>query len=61
MQTLKTLPHDFSICQLESTVPADLCAEYCFFAKTAEEISLVCPTAHTPACALSREDGWRAL
>ena len=33
----------------------------CFFARTDEEISLVCETAHVPENTTAREDGWRAM
>jgi len=34
---------------------------FCFTAKTDEEYSLVCSTAHTPPNTIEREDGWRAM
>ena len=61
MQILKTLPYEFSVCQLDSTTSVNFGSEYCFFARTAEEISLVCPTHQVPAHTLHREDGWRGL
>ena len=61
MQILKTLPYEFSVCQLDSTTSVNFGSEYCFFARTAEEISLVCPTTDVPSNAIEREDGWRAF
>ena len=61
MQILKTLPYEFSVCQLDSTTSVNFGSEYCFFARTAEEISLVCPTHQVTAHTLHREDGWRGL
>ncbi len=36
MQILKTLPYEFSVCQLDSTTSVNFGSEYCFFARTAE-------------------------
>ena len=61
---LEVLVPAFSVCKLES-LPADVTgmleAGTCFIARTADEVSLVCETAHAPANALAREDDWRAL
>lgn len=58
--TLKVLPEVFSVCQLAS--PTVACTEpYCFAAKTADEVSLVCPTKLVPPETVRREDGWRAF
>lgn len=61
MVTLKALPYDFSVCQLAGTAEVSLDTKYCFFAGTAEELSLVCPTCDVPAHTLCREDGWQGL
>ncbi len=59
--TIRPLPHAFTICKLADpqTIPFD--SEFCFVAKTDEELSLVCPTDRAPAGALAREDGFRAF
>ena len=59
--TLETLPAELTVCKLRdlSALPTD--TELCFFARTDEELSLVCPTADVPADALERSDGWRAF
>jgi len=58
---LKCLPQAFSVCKVKSLAQADLSREFVFFAKTDEELSLVCETTHVPADTLAREDGWRAF
>lgn len=58
---LKVLPHRFSVCKVNDAACAYLNAPFCFFAKTDEEISLVCPTDYAPPQTLAREDGWRAF
>ena len=58
---LELLKLRFTVCQLETPVQADVTAPFTFLAKTDEEVSLVCPTAACPACALNRQDGWRCL
>lgn len=58
---LELLPMEFTVCQIKSAQEADLSVPYTFFARTDEEISLVCPIAACPPCALNRQDGWRCL
>ncbi len=58
---LKALDLDLTVCQVPSVRDVDLSAGFFFFARTDEEISLVCATADVPACATAREDGWRAF
>lgn len=58
---LKILKQDFSIGKLHDVSQADLQNEFCFFAKTDQENSLVCPTEFMPDDMIEREDGWRAL
>ena len=57
---LKVLPHSFTVCKVSDTAPMPN-APFCFFARTDEELSLVCPTESAPAATLAREDGWRAF
>lgn len=59
--TLKLLPMEFSVCRLSDGAAIDLSAPFCFFAKTDEETSLVCPTDRCPKDAERRKDGWIAL
>ena len=58
---LKILKQDFSIGKLHDVSQADLQNEFCFFAKTDQENSLVCPTEFRPDDMIEREDGWRAF
>ena len=58
---LKILKQDFSIGKLHDGSQADLQNEFCFFAKTDQENSLVCPTEFMPDDMIEREDGWRAF
>lgn len=58
---LKILKQDFSIGKLHDVSQADLQNEFCFFAKTDQENSLVCPTKIMPDNMIEREDGWRAF
>ena len=57
----KILKQDFSIGKLHDVSQADLQNEFCFFAKTDQENSLVCPTEFMPDDMIEREDGWRAF
>ena len=54
---LKKIEGRFTVCRLADVSAIDLKREYCFAAKTDEEISLVCRTADAPEHTLQREDG----
>ena len=58
---LKSLPYRFTVCKLKSVgdLPAD--KDFCFTAKTDEEISLVCKTEDVPDETLERDDGWKGF
>ncbi|MBQ1298080.1 MAG: ACT domain-containing protein [Clostridiales bacterium] len=58
---LKTLPYRFTVCKLMSVgdLPSDV--DFCFTAKTDEEISLVCKTEDVPEKTLVRDDGWKGF
>lgn len=58
--TLKVLPEAFTVCQPASAT-VECAAPYYFAAKTADEVSLVCPTKLLPPETVRREDGWRAF
>lgn len=58
---LKRLPQTFSVCKLADAAEIPWMDEFCFVAKTDEELSLVCETQRVPAGTLAREDGWRGL
>ena len=51
----------FSVCKVEDATQIDLSKDFCFIAKTDEEISLVCPTKNVPAVTSARDDGWRGF
>ena len=59
--TLQILPQAFTVCKLQRMEDADLSRPIWFFARTEQEISLVCETAHVPADTAAREDGWRGM
>ena len=58
---LKTIPYRFTVCKLMSVgdLPSDI--DFCFTAKTDEEISLVCKTTDVPENTLVRDDGWKGF
>lgn len=58
---LKTIPYRFTVCKLMSVgdLPSDV--DFCFTAKTDEEISLVCKTEDVPEKTLIRDDGWKGF
>ena len=58
---LKKIEGRFTVCRFADISEVDLEREYCFAAKTDEEISLVCRTSDVPEHPLQREDGWRAF
>jgi len=58
---LEVIGQRFSVCKVDSVSQVDLGAPFCFFARTDEELSLVCPTEQVPSGATAREDGWRAF
>jgi hypothetical protein len=58
---LQTMKYEFSICKLRKLAQIDFEDEFCFVAKTDEELSLVCTTGRVPADTLQKDDGWRAF
>ena len=58
---IKALTDLFSVCKVEDATKIDLSKDFCFIAKTDEEISLVCPTENVPAVTSARDDGWRGF
>lgn len=55
---LKKVPCELSICKLNSIAGIKLNLDFCFFAKTDDEISLVCKTEDVPFDVITRDDGW---
>ena len=58
---LKALPDSLTVCKIASLSDFDMSADFFFFARTDEELSLVCKTEDTPAETIARDDGWRAF
>ena len=58
---IKALTDLFSVCKVEDATQIDLSKDFCFIARTDEEISLVCPTKNVPAVTSARDDGWRGF
>ncbi|NLB44673.1 MAG: ACT domain-containing protein [Clostridiaceae bacterium] len=58
---LMVIDKHFSICQVTSFEQVDWSREFCFVAKTDQERSVVCETAHVPSGAITRDDNWRAI
>ena len=58
---LRKLFCELNVCQMGSLESVDLNIEPLFLARTADEISLVCPTSRVPASTTAREDGWQGF
>ena len=58
---LKKLNEPLTVCKVKSVSDIDLTKDFYFIGKTAEEISLVCPTVDTPAETTARDDGWKGF
>lgn len=55
---LRKLPYELSVCKLNSNTDFNFNLDFCFYAKTDDEISLVCKTQDVPSDAVVRDDGW---
>lgn len=58
---LQIINGDFSICKVAKMEDVDFSQELLFFAKTPDEISLVCESEYIPPKTLEVEHGWKAL
>lgn len=58
---LKILPYELSICKLGSNEDLNYNLDFCFFAKTDDEISLVSKAEDVPPSVIFRDDGWRGF
>lgn len=58
---LKKIPCELSVCKLNSSNDINYDLDFCFFAKTDDEISLVCKTEDAPLDSVERDDGWRGF
>ncbi len=59
--TLILLPQAFSVCKVKDVSSVDFTGEFVFFAKTDDELSLVCETERAPEDCVANEPGWRAF
>ena len=59
--TINPLPYQFTVCKLESAGDLPRDKEFCFTAKTDEEISLLCKSSDIPDNTLIRDDGWKGF
>ena len=59
--TLQLLDVPLSVCKAAEIPAALFREELCFYARTDQELSVVCPSAAVPEGILAREDGWRAM
>lgn len=58
---LKVVDYDFAICKLNSIRDIRLSQEFCFIAKTDEEISYICSVDAIPDDCVSYKSGWKAI
>ena len=58
---LKALPQAFAVCKLNDMTGVNLNSAFCFFARTDEELSLVCEEGCIPPDTAACETGWRAF
>ena len=58
---LKKIDFPLTVCKLASAADIRPDADFCFVARTDEEISLVCKTEDTPQNTIERDDGWRGF
>ncbi|SDM91531.1 hypothetical protein SAMN05192585_10785 [Acetanaerobacterium elongatum] len=52
---------EFAVCKLGSLMEIDFKADFVFFAKTDDELSLVCQADKVPKDAIATEADWKAL
>lgn len=58
---LRKLPHDLTVCKVESLDEVNLASGFFFVGKTEDELSLVCLTDEVPSATIEREDGWKGF
>lgn len=58
---LYILAPTFSICKITDTKDIPIMDEFCFLAKSDEEISLVCDSSHIPPHPIQCEHGWKGF
>ena len=55
---LQALPYRFAVCKLNNMTGLNLNAPFFALAKTDDEVSLICPSEHTPQGCIAIEDGF---
>ena len=58
---LKRIDYKLTVCKVSEISDIDMDTDFCFIAKTDEELSLVCKTEDTPKNVVERDDGWRGF
>jgi len=58
---LKVLEEEFAICKLRDLEGVDFSQEFCFLAKTDEELSFICTVDNIPNNCLNAKKGWMAF
>ena len=58
---LKRIDERLTVCKVTEMSHINLDTDFCFIAKTDEELSLVCKTEDTPRSTVERDDGWRGF
>ena len=58
---LEILTRTFAACKLKDVPPGTVGGEFVFFARTDNEISLVCEEPFIPRDVIAAERGWRAI
>jgi len=58
---LKIIEREMSICKIRNVSQVNFEDDFCFVAKTDEELSLVCASDQVPAGCLACDDGWRGF
>ena len=61
LMELQIIDGDFSVCKVLSMEQIDFSRELLFIAKTPDEISLVCESAHVPQRVIEVEGAWKML
>lgn len=59
--TLHWIDNEFTVCRLTNPLPDLNFSDVFFFARSDEEISLVCASDQVPADCVDRSDGWIAM
>ena len=58
---LKRIDYKLTVCKVTDISDFNLDTDFCFIAKTDEELSLVCKTEETPQNTVECDNGWRGF